>query len=125
MQSVNNHRRMSLTTLLLSDESSIPDNNVPTISKSVKDRRIRNKTASAKYRAKKTIQYMEMQKTIQDLLQQNTLLRKQLKQYQEIHGPCSGVNSNQVTDHLLSTFKYSDDCITYSTTDSLASNFNS
>lgn len=116
MQAENKHRRMSLTMLLVSEEPSKTDNDLP-ISKSVKDRRIRNKTASAKYRAKKTIQQREMQKTIQDLVQQNILLRKQLEQYQGIHASRSGANSNQITDHLLSTFDYGDECIAYSTTD--------
>ncbi|KAG2212338.1 hypothetical protein INT47_001698 [Mucor saturninus] len=117
MQTDNNHRRMSLTMLLVSEEPSKPNNNLP-ITKSVKDRRIRNKTASAKYRAKKTSQYREMQKTIQDLLQQNTLLRKKLEQYQEdIPIFCSGANSSQATDHLLPTFKYGDELVAYSSTD--------
>ncbi|KAI8345309.1 hypothetical protein EDC96DRAFT_422622, partial [Choanephora cucurbitarum] len=50
-----------------------------TISLSLHERRLRNKTASAKYRAKKSQQHEEMRTTISILTKENELLMRQFE----------------------------------------------
>ncbi|KAI8047727.1 uncharacterized protein B0P05DRAFT_447866, partial [Gilbertella persicaria] len=49
---------------------------------SLDERRLRNKTASAKYRAKKNQQHGEMRATISNLTKENELLMRQLEHTQ-------------------------------------------
>ncbi|KAI8646626.1 hypothetical protein BD408DRAFT_319639, partial [Parasitella parasitica] len=49
---------------------------------SIHERRLRNKTASAKYRAKKNQQYGEMRSMISSLTKENELLLRQLDHIQ-------------------------------------------
>ncbi|KAI8879885.1 hypothetical protein K501DRAFT_156380, partial [Backusella circina FSU 941] len=54
---------------------------------SLQERRLRNKTASAKYRAKRNQQHSEMRALIDSLTKENELLLRQLEnvQFENVH----------------------------------------
>lgn len=72
---------------------------------SLQERRIRNKTASAKYRAKKNQQYYEMRSVILSLTKENDVLIRQFEQMksenQHLKSECDKLRSKMIAARML------------------------
>ncbi|SAM09396.1 hypothetical protein [Absidia glauca] len=72
---------------------------------SLQERRIRNKTASAKYRAKKNQQYYEMRSMILSLTKENDVLSRQFEQMKSenrhLKSECDKLRSKMIATRML------------------------